>query len=220
MNKYTQEDIDRFYNKITLRGDEINDCWDINCYKDKDGYPRVGVKGVMYPASRFMYSIWNPDEDISNKLICHKCDNPGCVNIHHLFSGTHQDNNTDRNNKNRQMRGEKHTSAILKEKDIITIFNKILNKEYTKTSQIKNDYKLHNTTILQILKGKTWRHITKDFDLKQIRELILKKNKFSDQDIINIRNDQRSYASISRDYNVTPEMISMIKRRILYKHVY
>lgn len=55
--------------------------------------------------------------------ICHKCDNPCCINPDHLFAGTRQDNVDDRERKGRNNppKGEKHAKAKLTELDVLTI---------------------------------------------------------------------------------------------------
>jgi hypothetical protein len=47
--------------------------------------------------------------------MCHKCDNPLCINPEHLFVGTRKDNVDDCINKGRNVRGEKCNFAKLTE---------------------------------------------------------------------------------------------------------
>lgn len=72
-----------------------NDCWEWQAYVNpENGYGTFCICGNVY-AHRVAYMLAHPDEDISDLLICHTCDNKICMNPAHLFKGTHIDNARD-----------------------------------------------------------------------------------------------------------------------------
>jgi hypothetical protein len=64
------------------------------------GYGRLRYKGKTYLATRFAYAAWvGPTPD--GKEVCHRCDNPRCINPEHLWLGDHKQNMSDMADKKR-----------------------------------------------------------------------------------------------------------------------
>lgn len=100
--------------------------------------------------------------DIPPKMeVCHKCDNPICVNPEHLFLGTHKENMADRERKGRRTppRGSRNGKAKLTEKQVIEI-KKELKEGKISGSELARQYGVTKTQISLIKLGKSWNHIS------------------------------------------------------------
>lgn len=90
------------HNKIDLFNRQIDkstECWIWTGKKNKAGYGHFYYKDLKL-AHRVSYLLHYGDFDKS-LFVCHKCDNPSCVNPGHLFLGTAKDNFEDMINKGR-----------------------------------------------------------------------------------------------------------------------
>jgi hypothetical protein len=90
----------RFWSKTKKVGDCIE--WQAG-FKNIEGYGAFKLNGKSINASRAAYILTHgkiPD----GLIVCHKCDNPKCVNVDHLFLGTNYDNYWDAVNKGRRPR--------------------------------------------------------------------------------------------------------------------
>ena len=100
-----------------------------NCHfwkgaKTKKGYGAIQMSGKIFPAHRLSYRL-HKGPIPRGMLVCHRCDNPACINPDHLFLGTAKENTDDMSNKFRGLYGRKPIAI----KDIITGETKVFNTQ-------------------------------------------------------------------------------------------
>jgi len=108
-----------FWNKVDKNGplpDQSNphyaglgQCWVWKASCDSNGYGIIAIQRRMRKAHRVSWMISFGDA-LENMCVCHRCDNPLCINPQHLFLGTLKDNAQDRESKGRgnQLSGDDH----------------------------------------------------------------------------------------------------------------
>lgn len=178
--------LERFYNKVQLP-DSPDGCWIWAAGTTSAGYGRFSFNKREGLAHRFSYQYFIgaiPE----GMYICHRCDNPSCVNPAHLFAATQKDNLADMVRKGRAcfgdrngsrihpervrrgdnhpfklhpekiQRGEAHSQAKLTENQVREIRQRFV-AGGVNYPQLAHEYGVNKATISDIVNRRYWKHI-------------------------------------------------------------
>lgn len=162
------EDLERFWKSVDKKGP--SDCWNWLAGRVSGGYGRFHFNfngKTRHSAHRLSYAMHNA-VDMQDLFVCHRCDNPSCVNPDHLFLGTCLDNVRDMIAKGRKRfgkpadykhlpRGSRHGSAKLSEQQVLEI-RRVYPKEGS-TSELGERFGVSPAMIQLIINRKNWTHI-------------------------------------------------------------
>lgn len=143
--------------------DETSGCWEWIGSK-RNGYGRMIVgsrsDGTRKSASAHRVSYELEYGEIPDGLeVCHKCDNPCCINPAHLFLGTRQDNIDDRERKHRNNppKGAANAKTKLTEEKVMQIRKKRLHG--VSFGKLAKEYGVCKKTIQDAVIGKNWAYL-------------------------------------------------------------
>lgn len=165
MSKKVTPIVERFFQRFTAPSDEA--CWEWTGPKSHFGHGKMrefGAGSREIRAHRVSYELFiGPIKD--GQFVCHKCDNPSCVNPAHLYAGTQADNMRDKRVRNRQ-KGELSGIAKLNDQNVRAIKAFLRRhppghgrREGGQCGFLARWFGVTKYAISDIYRGKCWNHI-------------------------------------------------------------
>ena len=169
--------VPRFWKKTDKRS--IAECWPFDGTLSEYGSMFYKKSTSKVRAHRVSYAIHFSDP--GELFVCHRCDNPGCVNPAHLFLGTNLDNMRDCANKGRTVfqqdptkkpfgvrngrhtfpdktaRGSRVNTAKLTESQVIEL--RRLSASGMSSYLLADRFGITPSTARKIVRGIYWRHV-------------------------------------------------------------
>jgi hypothetical protein len=148
---------ERFDEKYTKLGP--NECWEWNAAKNHSGYGAFNTcrNNRVKVAHRVAWELSHGPIP-EGLCVCHRCDNPSCVNPNHLFLGTKADNNADKVSKGRSNFGERNGRSRLLEAQASRILAR--RREGVPSKQVAAEFGVCRETVDNIASGRNWQHLS------------------------------------------------------------
>jgi hypothetical protein len=131
------------------------------------GYGQLPYQGKMHYAHRLSYQMANGVYLGKDNFVCHKCDNPKCINPEHLFLGDAKTNIQDMYAKGREhkhhyfkgderVKGENNKASKLTVDAVKQIKQLLSSLSY---GVLAKQFGVSKAAIYNIAKGKTWNFV-------------------------------------------------------------
>jgi hypothetical protein len=141
----------RFWSHVNRRSGSA--CWQWTGTGNGRGYGTFPIGSRRIMAHRFAWLASRGDIP-EGQDVCHRCDNPGCVNPDHLFLGTHRENLLDSVRKGRKRAwGQQKLNA----EQVIEIRQRCAAGE--RQRDVAMTLGIARNTVSQIVTRKTWAHL-------------------------------------------------------------
>jgi uncharacterized protein YceK len=136
----------RFWSMTAKRENGCIEC--VSRSLSHNGYPKVYFGGHQHAASRVAWIMKNGPIP-AGVQVCHRCDNPPCVNLDHLFLGTQRENSLDMVSKGRCK------AAKLTLRDVLDI-RTINDSGHYSHRQIGKMFGIWHTQVGRIVRREQW----------------------------------------------------------------
>lgn len=122
--------------------------------KSRKGYGHLHAGGREYLAHRIAWSLHNQSDIPVGLMVLHSCDNPRCVNPHHLHLGTGAQNMNEAVLRGRRKLGHAHHKSKLTQAQV----RRIRDEPSVSLGRFAAEFSVSKQAIALIRKHRNWKH--------------------------------------------------------------